>query len=285
MERRRFGRTEHRSTVAILGAFAFSQATQAETDEAMEMVIEAGINHIDVAPTYGDAEERLGPWLARERDRFFVGCKTMERSREGAAREMRESLERLQIDAFDLYQLHAVTSMEELEQAMGPDGALQAALEARAEGLTRFIGITGHGWEAPTVFLEALSRFDFDSVLFPVNFVLYADADYRRRAEELLRQCRARDVGTMAIKAIAKGLWEDDEDRPYDTWYKPFDELGRIQQGVDFALSQDVTGLCTVGDPTLLPRFVEACQAFTPLDEGEQEALMATAERYEPIFS
>lgn len=285
MEKRRFGRTEHMSTLAILGAFAFSETTQEETDDAMEMVIEAGINHIDVAPTYGDAEERLGPWLARERDRFFVGCKTMERTRDGAAREMRESLERLQIEAFDLYQLHAVTSMEELEQATGPNGALQAVLEAREEGLTRFVGITGHGLDAPTVFAEALSRFDFDTVLFPVNFVLYANPDYARRSQELLRQCRARDVGTMAIKAIAKGLWDDDEERAYTTWYEPFDEPETIQRGVDFALSQDVTGLCTAGDATLLPHVVEACEAFSPMSEEEQEALIATAGAYEPIFA
>ena len=284
MDKRRLGRTEHQSSVAILGAFAFSDVTQDETDRAMEGVIEAGVNHIDVAPTYGNAEERLGPWLARERDRFFVGCKTMERTRDGAAREMRASLERLQIDAFDLYQLHAVTSMEELEQATGPDGALQAILEARAEGLTRFVGITGHGMDAPTVFLEALSRFDFDTVLFPINFVLYADPEYRRTADELLRQCRARDVGTMIIKSIAKGLWDEGQPQPYNTWYEPFDQEGTIQQGVDFALSHDVTGLCTVGDVTLLPRFLAACEGFTPMSEEEQETLIAAADAYEPIF-
>lgn len=285
MEKRRFGRTEHMSTVPILGAFAFSEATQDETDEAMEMVIEAGANHIDVAPTYGEAEERLGPWLTRERDRFFVGGKTMERARDGAAREMRESLERLQIERFDLYQLHAVNSMEELAAATGPNGALQAVLEAREEGLTRFVGITGHGLDVPTVFVEALSRFDFDSVLFPISFVLYANADYRRRSEELMRQCRSRDVGTMAIKAIAKGLWDDDESREYSTWYKPFDEADKIQEAVDFALSQNVTGLCTAGDLQLLPLFLEACEAFTPMGEGKQEALVATADVYEPIFT
>ena len=285
MEKRRFGRTEHMSTVAILGAFAFSAATQDETDEAMEGVIEAGVNHVDVAPTYGDAEERLGPWLARERDRFFVGGKTTKRTRDGAAREMRESLERLQIDQFDLYQLHAVNSMEELTEATGPNGALQAVLEGRGEGLTRFVGITGHGLDAPTVFVEALSRFDFDSVLFPINFVLYANADYRRRSEELMRQCRSRDLGSMAIKSIAKGLWDEDESRTYTTWYKPFDEADDIQDAVDFALSQNVTGLCTVGDLQLLPLFLEACEAFTPMEEGKHEALMATADEYEAIFT
>jgi len=283
MEKRRFGRTGHTSTGAIFGTAAFWEVTQAEADAAMEQVIAAGVNHIDVAPSYGQAEERLGPWLARERDRFFLGCKTMERSKAGAAAEMRRSLERLQVDALDLYQLHAVTSMEELDQATGPGGALEAILEAREEGLTRFIGITGHGVDAPAVFLEALRRFDFDSVLFPLNFVLYASPVYRRNAEELLRQCRARDVGVMIIRAIAKGPWGD-RPKAYNTWYEPFDDAGHIRQAVNFALSQDVTGLCTVADVTVLPLFLEACENFTPMDETEQKALIATANRYASIF-
>lgn len=284
MEKHRFGRTGHLSTVAIFGSAAFWQATQAEADVAMEQVIAAGVNHIDVAPSYGLAEERLGPWLARERDRFFLGCKTMERTKADAATELRRSLERLRVDAFDLYQIHAVTSMEELDQATGPGGALGAILDARAEGLTRFIGITGHGVDAPAVFLEALRRFDFDSVLFPINFVLYANPIYRRNAEELLRQCHARDVGVMVIKAIAKGPWGD---RPkiYNTWYEPFGDASHIRQAVNFALSQDVTGLCTAGDITLLPLFLRACEQFTPMSAAQQEALIASADEYEPLFA
>jgi aryl-alcohol dehydrogenase-like predicted oxidoreductase len=193
------------STVAIFGAAALWEVDQAEADAAMEQVIAAGVNHIDVAPSYGIAEERLGPWLARERDRFFVGCKTTERSKAGAALELRQSLERLQIDHFDLYQLHAVTSVEELDQVTRPGGPLEAAIEARDAGLTRYIGITGHGVDSPAVFIEALRRFHFDSILFPLNFVQYANPTYRRNSEELLRQCRVRDVGTMIIKSIAKG--------------------------------------------------------------------------------
>lgn len=283
MEKRRFGRTGHRSTVAIFGAAAFWEVTQAEADVAMERVIAAGVNHVDVAPSYGQAEERLGPWLARERDRFFLGCKTMERSKAGAAAELRRSLERLQVDAFDLYQIHAVTSVGELDQATGPGGALEAILDAREEGLTRFIGITGHGVDAPAIFLEALRRFDFDSVLFPLNFVLYANPTFRHNAEALLRQCHDREVGVMIIKAIAKGPWGD-RPKVYNTWYEPFDDAARIQQTVNFALSQEVTGLCTAGDVTLLPLFLEACEHFTPLSATQQEALIATATEYEPLF-
>lgn len=283
METRRFGRTGHHSSVAIFGAFAVSSATQAEADVGMQQVIAAGVNHIDVAPSYGHAEERLGPWLRQERRRFFLGCKTTERSREGAAAELRRSLELLQVDAFDLYQIHAITRMEELDQAMQPGGALEAILEARDEGLTRFIGITGHDIHAPSIFLEALRRFDFDSVMFPINFVLYADPDYRRDAEELLRQCRQRDVGTLIIKSVARGPWGR-QARTHTTWYQPFTDPDRIQQAVNFVLSQDVTGLCTAGDLQVLPRILNACHKFTPLNPAEQESLIAAAGEYEPLF-
>lgn len=272
------------STLAIFGAAAFYQTTQAEADEAMRQVMAAGVNHIDVAPSYGLAEERLGPWLARERDRFFLGCKTQERTREAAQAELRRSLERLQVDAFDLYQLHAVTTMEELDQVTRPGGALEAILDARDKGLTRFIGITGHGVQAPAVFLEALDRFDFDSVLFALNFVQYADPAFRHRAEQLLCQCHARDVGVMIIKAIARGPWGD-RPKVYNTWYQPFEDADQIQAGVRFALSQDVTGLCTAAELSLLPLFLEACQRFRPMDTAEQAALIASAAEYEPLFA
>lgn len=283
METRRLGRTGHMSTLAIFGAAAFYQTTQAEADEAMRQVMAAGVNHIDVAPSYGLAEERLGPWLARERDRFFLGCKTQERTREAAQAELRRSLERLQVDAFDLYQLHAVTTMEELDQVTRPGGALEAILDARDKGLTRFIGITGHGVQVPAVFLEALDRFDFDSVLFALNFVQYADPAFRHQAEQLLCQCQARDVGVMIIKAIARGPWGD-RPKVYNTWYQPFEDAGQIQAGVRFALSQDVTGLCTAAELSLLPLFLEACQRFRPMDQAEQAALIARAAEYEPLF-
>ena len=284
MEKRRFGGTGHMSTIAIFGAAAFSQAEQTKADIAMEEVIDASVNHIDVAPSYGMAEERLGPWLERERDRFFLGCKTQERTREDAAVELRRSLERLRIDRFDLYQLHAVTNMEELDQVTGPGGALEAVIEAHQARLTHFIGITSHGVEAPAVLVEALRRFDFDSVLFPLNFVLYANPIYRRNAEELLRQCHARDVGVMIIKAIARGPWGD-RPKTYDTWYEPFYESADIQRAVNFALSLGVTGLCTAADVSLLPLFLNACEHFTPMIAAQQEVLIASGPEYEPLFA
>jgi aryl-alcohol dehydrogenase-like predicted oxidoreductase len=283
MEKRRFGRTGHMSTVAILGGFTFSAASQAETDEAMEKVIAAGVNHIDIAPSYGHAEARLGPWMARERDRFFLGCKTMERSETGAAAELRASLKRLQVEHFDLYQFHTVATVAELDEITSPGGALDAVLAARDEGLVRYIGITGHGVGAPGLFLQALERFDFDSVLFPINFIQYADPGYREGADNLIKVCRSRDVGTMIIKAVTRGPWGE-RSKTHNTWYRPFTEMEDIQKGVNFVLSQDVTGLCTAGDLQLLPLLLEACENFTPLNLEEQEALIATAGAYEPLF-
>jgi aryl-alcohol dehydrogenase-like predicted oxidoreductase len=283
MKTRCLGRTGHESTLAIFGSAAFFEISQADADDAMKVVIKAGVNHIDVAPLYGQAEERLGPWLAKERDRFFLGCKTEERKKEDAAAEMRRSLKRLQVDSFDLYQLHAVCTMEELDQVTGPEGALEAIIEAREDGLTRFIGITGHGMEAPSVFLEALRRFDFDTVLFPLNFILFAHPEYREKAETLLRQCHERDIGVMTIKSIAKGPWGE-QARVGTTWYEPFEEPKMMQRAVDFVLSQDVTGLITAGDTLLMPKVLAACERFKPMGEDEQEALIAEGSSHELIF-
>lgn len=284
MEKRRFGRTNHMSTVAIFGGFALSKATQAEADAVMERVIAAGVNHIDVAPSYGLAEDRLKSWLAKERKRFFLGCKTKERNAAEAKADLHHSMQRLGVETFDLFQIHGITTMEELDQVTHHGGALEAIIEAREEGLTRYIGITGHGVNAPAIFSEALRRFDFDSVLFPLNFIQYANKDFRRDAEELLRQCRERDVGTMIIKSITRAPWED-RPKAYNTWYEPFSDASMIQKAVNFALSQDVTGLCTVGDRTLLPLVLDACEHLTRMTPIEQERLVASASQYKPLFA
>jgi len=285
MQTRPFGRTGHRSTVAILGAAAFSSIDQAEVDQAMELFITFGVNHIDVAPSYGHAEDRIGPWVKRLRDRFFLGCKTMERTKAGAMEEMQASLKRLNTDHFDLYQIHAITSFEELDKATGPGSALEAMIEAREKGLTRFIGITGHGVNSPAVFIEALRRFDFDSILFPINFVQYANPEYRRNTGELLRICKAKDVGTMIIKSICERPWGEGQEHIYNTWYRPFDDKENIQKAINFVLSQDVTGICTAGETKVLPFVLEACEKFTPMTPTEQEALIATAGQFEPLFA
>jgi aryl-alcohol dehydrogenase-like predicted oxidoreductase len=284
MEKRRLGRTGHLSTVAIFGAAAFWDVDQSEADQIMELVISHGINHIDVAPSYGQAEVRLGPWLSREPDRFFVGCKTMQRSKEGASMEMRQSLDRLHIDHFDLYQIHAVTNLEELDAVTRPGGALEAIIEAREAGLTRAIGITGHGVDAPALFLEAIRRFDFDTVLFPLNFIQYGDPSFRSDAEELIQLCREKDVGTMVIKSITKGPWGEKK-KTYNTWYEPFSAVEHIQAAVNFVLSQDVTGLCTAGDTSLLPKVLGACENYQGLNQAKQENMVSRSRDYEPLFT
>jgi len=284
MEIRRFGRTGHMSTVAIFGAAAFWEISQEDADKVMEQVIEAGINHIDIAPSYGQAEERVGPWMPRERDRFFLGCKTTERTKQGAWDEMQRSLQRLQTESFDLYQCHAVTTMEELDAVTMKGGALEAFVEARERGLTKHIGITGHGVDAPKIYLEALRRFDFDSILFPLNFVQMANPEFRKHAEELIAICKTKDVGTMIIKTITKGPWGEKE-KTATTWYEPFDQMDEIQKAVNFALSYEVTGLCTAGDTRILPLVLKACENFKPMSLDEREKIMETGRQFEPLFS
>jgi len=284
METRRFGRTGHMSTIAIFGAAAFWEISQADADKVMEQVIEAGINHIDVAPSYGQAEERVGPWMPRERQRFFLGCKTTERTKAGAWDEMQRSLKRLQTETFDLYQCHAITTMDELDAITMKGGALEAFVEARQRGLIQFIGITGHGVNAPQIYLEALRRFDFDSVLFPLNFVQMAIPEFRKHAEELIATCKTKDVGTMTIKTITKAPWGERQ-HTANTWYEPFDKMDEIQRAVNFGLSYDVTGLCTAGDTRILPMILEACNNFTSLNETQREEMIQSATQYEPLFT
>ncbi len=284
METRRFGRTGHMSTVAVFGAAAFWEISQEDADKVMESVIAAGINHIDVAPSYGQAEIRIGPWMPRERSRFFLGCKTGERTKEGAWKEMQESLKRLQTETFDLYQFHAVTTMEELDAITMKGGALEAFVEARRAGLTKFIGITGHGANAPQIYLEALRRFDFDSVMFPLNFVQFANPQFRKYAEELIAVCKAKDVGTLIIKSVTKAPWGERQ-HTATTWYEPFDQSDQIQPAVNFVLSHDVTGLCTAGDTRVLPLVIKACENFSRLSQEEMEQMIATGNQFEPLFT
>jgi predicted aldo/keto reductase-like oxidoreductase len=284
LKTRRLGRTNHESTIAIFGAAAFYEVSQKQADETMEQVIGSGINHIDVAPSYGQAEERLGPWIETERSRFFLGCKTMKRTREAANNELHHSLEQLRTNLFDLYQFHAVNTMAELDQITGSGGALESVLKARDEGLLANIGITGHGLDVPRIFLEALKRFHFDTVIFPLNFILHANQVYRQAAETLLAECARQDIGVMIIKSIAKGPWGDKQ-KKNTTWYEPFIDKEWIQKSVHFALSQPITGICTAADVTILPTIIEACESFEPMSIGEQEELISNASQFEPLFT
>jgi len=285
MEKRRLGRTNHMSSVVIFGAAAFWEIDCETAEQALDMALAAGVNHIDVAPQYGQGEERVGPWLESRREQFFLGCKTLERGRAEAWAELHRSLDKLRTTHLDLYQLHAVGTFEELDAVFAAGGAIEALIEAQEKKLTRWLGITGHGLDTPRVHLEALRRFDFDTVMFPINPALYANADYRRDTERLLETCAARDVGVMVIKSIAKGPWGD-KPKVYNSWYEPFDQQEAIMTGVRFALSQPgVTCVASAADVRLLPMVLKAGQEYAPLSAAEQAEAIAQAAALEPLFT
>ena len=284
MEKRRLGRTGHMSTVVTFGAVAVGRIDQAQADAAIKLVLDHGVNHFDVAPSYGDAELRLAPWMPRIRDSIFLGCKTTERTRAGAAADLERSLQRLGVESFDLYQLHSVGKRADLEACLAPGGALEALVDARERGKTRFLGLTGHTHDAPSTMLQALDRFDFDTVMFPLNFVLWARPDYRRDAKTLLDLCIARDVGVHIIKTAAKAPWGDRE-KTRATWYEPFDDQAWIDRAVTFVLSQrGVTTLCSTGDVGILPMFLQAAERARPMARAEEQALLAEAGQFATPF-
>ncbi len=275
METRRLGRTEHMSSVVTFGAFAVGRRVdQSEADAAVDLVLSRGVNHIDVAPSYGQAMERLAPSMPAIRDQVFIGAKTAERSYKDAWESIRSCQQRLGIEVFDLFQLHSVSTFEDLDAATGEDGALQALIEMRERGLTRFLGITGHGPDAPRVHLEALRRFDFDTIMFPVSPAIYRNAAYRRDAEALLAEAAARDVGVQTIKMLARGGWGGRE-REINVWYDPHREQPDIDRSLWFVLSQPVHTAPSTGDLRLLPRILDAAERFHPLTAAEQAEAVA----------
>lgn len=282
METRRLGRTGHESSVAVLGAAAFWPATPEDAEAPFTAALAAGVNHLDIAPSYGNAELAIGPHVPAVRDRLFIGCKTMRANPDGVRAQLEESLHRLGCDAFDLYQLHAVTSLDELDRRAQ---AAEAVLQARDEGLCRFVGITGHDLGAPAAHAEGLRRYDFDTVMFPVNPRMWAEPQYRADAEALLAAAAERDVGVMAIKAGAARPWAEGADRWATTWYEPHDDATALARGIEFALSVDgVHAFCTPGDVALLPRALDAAARCTPMASAEREALSRSV-AHEPVLT
>jgi aryl-alcohol dehydrogenase-like predicted oxidoreductase len=281
MELRRLGRTGHESSVAILGGAAFGQVDADAAAAGFTEAMARGVNHLDIAPTYGEAEARVGPHIPAVRDRLFLACKTTRRNRDGVRAQMGESLRRLQTDRFDLYQMHAVTSLAVLDERAE---AFDAICSARDEGLCRFVGITGHDLDVPRTFLEALRRWDLDTVMFPVYPGLWARSDYREAAEELLGVCADRDVGVMVIKACARRPW-DNQERFATSWYEPVTAPAEIERGVRFALSTPgVHAFCTPGDLGLLPAVLTAAERHHPLTDDQRAAAVEQMEREELIF-
>jgi len=285
METRRLGKTEHMSSILIFGGFALFRVTQKEADAAIEMALEKGINHIDVSPVYGDAEKHLGSWFKRHGKRgYFLACKTAERDKAGAWESLKRSLDTLKVDKFDLFQLHGVDDLKTLEKALGPGGAMEAILEAKQQGLLDFIGITGHN---PPNHNIALQRFDFDTVLFPLNRIHAVHPTDWNDYAPLLKTAKKKDVGVMAIKSVAKGMWADGQAREhahrYNTWYEPFDDASEIEKSLWFTLSQDITAAVLPGDLKLWPMIIDAAERFKPLSKKEQQEYMKQAAQYEPL--
>jgi aryl-alcohol dehydrogenase-like predicted oxidoreductase len=279
-----FGSTGHESTRTLFGAAALGSVTQAEADATLELILEHGVNHIDTAASYGDSELRLAPWLARHRDGVFLATKTGERARAGAREEIRRSLERLGVDHVDLLQLHNLVDPIEWETALREGGALEAAVEARDEGLVRFIGVTGHGLTVARMHLRSLERFPFDSVLAPYSYVQLRDERYASDFEELTAVCAQRGVAVQTIKSITLAPW-DGREQTAATWYEPLREQGDIDLAVHWVLGRPGVFLNTVGDIALLPKVLDAASRYEarPAD-GLMDELVARRHLV-PLFS
>jgi len=256
-----FGKTGHQSSRTIFGSVSLGGVTQSEADRALDLLWEYGINHIDTAPKYGEAELRLGPWMKKYRDQFFLATKTNERTYQDAKEQFQRSLDRLQVDSVDLLQFHNLTDVVEREIIMGPGGALEFLLEAKEKGLTKFIGITGHGLHTPRFHLQTLERYAFDTVLLPCNYLLMQDPTYAADFEKLLSYCREHQIAVQTIKAIARGYWGDKK-WSHSTWYEPLTDEGAIAHCVHWVLSIPDIFLNTVGDLQELPKVLKAAAGF-----------------------
>jgi aryl-alcohol dehydrogenase-like predicted oxidoreductase len=271
------------STVTLFGAAALARASQDDADRTLELLLRHGVNHIDTAQRYGDSELRIGPWMARHRKDFFLATKTGSRGGREAREDLHRSLERLRVDHVDLIQLHALWHPDDWDQAMAPGGALEALIEARAQGLARFIGVTGHGWTIAAMHRRSLARFDFDAVLLPYNVFMASDPRYRQAFEELLTICRERNVAVQVIKSIARGPWATTS-RTHTTWYQPLEAQADIDRAVHWALGVPGVHLNTVGDLTLLPRVLDAASRFEKRPSDDEMATMLTSTHMTSLF-
>jgi aryl-alcohol dehydrogenase-like predicted oxidoreductase len=278
-----FGRTGHRSSRTIFGAAALSQVTQEAADRTLEVLLRHGVNHIDTAASYGDAELRIAPWLKREPKRFFLATKTGERSAKRAREELHRSLDRLGVDHVDLWQLHNLADPIEWDTALSPGGVIEAAVEARDQGLIKWIGVTGHGAQIAANHLRSLKRFDFDSVLLPYNFVTMQLPYYAENFEALSRTCTERNVAVQTIKSIAAKPWRGRE-HTRTTWYEPLAAQADIDLAVWWVLGRPGVFLNTAGDIDLLPRVLDAAERFEKRPTDAQMTALLERTRAEPLF-
>jgi len=288
MEHRHLGKIDRENSVLIFGGAALGEVTEDAADVAISQALEAGVDHFDTAADYGDSELHYGRWMDEIREHIFLSTKTGDREKDAAKRSIHNSLERLRVDSVDLIQLHAVGDIEDLDRATGNGGALEAAIEARDEGLIGAIGITGHGHEAPATHLEALGRYPFDTVLTPWNYILSTDEKYRRDFEALVEEIIRQDAGLMIIKSISRRNWPEgnpQENQRRSTWYEPFEEQEYIDASVSFVLARsEITGIAMAGDVGLVPNMIEAEKTRMPLERAE-ETLSRAPDYSSPFIS
>ncbi|MCK4456833.1 MAG: aldo/keto reductase [Thermoplasmata archaeon] len=282
--RREFGRTGCQSTRVIFGAYALSKATQAEADRALALLQEYGVNHIDTAPMYGNAEKVIGPWLAKHRDDFFIATKTRSRSRQGALDNLKRSLERLRVDYIDLWQMHGLTNPAGWEKAMGPEGTLEAFIEARDEGLVRFLGVTGHGSKVPAMHKQSLGRFDFDTVLLPYNHMMMQNPRYAADFNELVEMCGSRNVAVQTIKSIARWPCRGGSETYNTYFYEPLETQDAIDKSVHWSLGFQDSFLITAGDMQLLPKVLDAANRFETRPSEADMVALAEEFAIQPVF-
>jgi aryl-alcohol dehydrogenase-like predicted oxidoreductase len=278
-----FGRTGHESTRAIFGAASLSKVSRREADQVLDLLLEHGVNHIDTAASYGDSELRIASWLKRAPDTFFLATKTDEREYGPAKEEIHRSLERLGVDHVDVIQLHNLVDVIEWETALREGGALEAAIEARNEGLAHFIGVTGHGLSVPAMHRRSLDRFPFDSVLLPYNFLQMQDARYTSEFDMLARTCSERGVAIQTIKSIALAPW-DGRTQTAATWYEPLRDPHDIELAVDWVLGREGLFLNTVGDVELLPAVLSAVERFESLPDETAMRELVERNALAPLF-
>ena len=278
-----FGNTGHLSTRIIFGAAALSNVTQAEADQTLEVLLKYGINHIDTAAGYGDSELRIGPWMEKHRNKFFLATKVFRRSYQDALDQIHNSLERLRVSSLDLIQFHNLTSPNSWKKVMGSDGALKAAVEARKQGLVKYIGVTGHGYTVAAMHKRSLEHFEFDTVLLPFNYVMMQNPEYAADFESLLKICKDHNVAVQTIKSLARRPWGDSK-RIRTTWYEPFEDQNDIDRAVHWVLKREGIFLNTSSDIHLLPKLLDAASRFkNDLPEEEMQE-KATQLGMKPIF-
>ncbi len=278
-----FGRTGHKSSRTLFGAASLSSVSQAAADRTLEVLLKHDVNHIDTAASYGDAELRIAPWLKREPGRFFLATKTGQRSAKGAREELHRSLDRLGVDHVDLWQLHNLADPIEWDDALSPGGVVEAAVEAREQGLIKWIGVTGHGAQIAANHRRSLARFDFDSVLLPYNYVTMQLPYYAENFEALVRECAKRNVAVQTIKSIAAKPWLG-RARTRTTWYEPLEAQADIDLAVWWVLGRPGLFLNTAGDIDLLPRVLDAAERFEKRPTDADMAAMLEGARAQPLF-